>query len=441
MKKGILLVILLFLYIYSCEKKEDLNSEKGEIKLTCDISYASKKESAEEWEYYWIDSEGYPLFYFIWEGELMDRKELKEWILNNCGEPEKEEFGWCEWIEFLKGDKWYSKSIEGFPPWMLVFYALTHVIYFIDDREPVAETKRKDLRIYVAGEELKKSLNYFLSFPPENCEQILLTLIGEHIWNKYGICSSESGCLLDIHPFYFRGIENENCQAGGYFPQSKESLEEIYPYIYTGPYKGHRKCYRNIFYNGQFYPDGLSLPEETSFGEIKGKFKVVSGIGGGASSKDPDVSVRGTSYGFLWEAALDENIILGIISYGMEGGDKEGCCYLSYSPNKSHPLYGMAIYLKVKGDMGDGLNGVCNELSCEKGERIDKCIYRGLKMEDVFSCLEKGKERINEDGSLFPFFTTSSWCDENVECPYDEFKRTFFSPPFSCPPGYPFSEE
>jgi len=41
MKKGILFVILLFLY--SCEKKEDLNSEKGEIKLTCDISSASKK--------------------------------------------------------------------------------------------------------------------------------------------------------------------------------------------------------------------------------------------------------------------------------------------------------------------------------------------------------------------------------------------------------------
>lgn len=219
---------------------------------------------------------------------------------------------------------------------------------------------------------------------------------------------------------------------------------------YKDPEKGFvEKCYRNILYNGKFYPDGLSLPKSTSFNGIEGKFKIYFGtsIGEYAESLPSNnwISIRTNLYGFLWKFPLREDTSLEILSFGgestkysLEWREEGRFCILSHFPTYGH-IYEAVIYLKTKGKINEELNYLYSMFNC--GERIDECIYKRLHINDVYSCLERGKERISEDGSLFPFFTTSSWCDENVECPYDEFKRTFFSPPFSCPPGYPFSEE
>ena len=392
-----LIIFLTLFFIEGCKVEDN-------TQLLCKPS--SSIETNGEYHYYFIESNDYPLIYAIVNGKIMKGEKVRDYlssIPDSSPLSGKDEYYW----HYRSGDEYIGVSFI-FP--LREFLLKIHIW-----------SDGGDFKIYKVDEETEKIIERFKSHSStcwisEGGCDTYWDILGEK-------CYSDTGCVFGKGNGFFY-LDEFTSSHPECIPKWMENIEveKVFSYL----------CWKGGFsYNDKFYPDGMTLPHNTEYNGRKGKFWL------SLEKRYTDYD-RTTSHTFLWESILNETIILGVVSIGIVSDYNEYIENLDIKPHIVGPTYTshkeifvIFPYFIIKGESPQMINSTCNVFDCEEEERIDRCIYRALKIDDLSSCLKDGAERIMEDGTLLPLFY-----NHRMDCSL-AIRRTYLSPPISCSPGYP----
>jgi len=412
--KKLMPFVILFL-IYGC---------KGKNPEGADTSEQMCKNSAErdlngEYHYYFIESDEYPLIYAIVNGKIMKGKEVNDYLFSIPATSPianlSNNFIWTyDWTRELN---YYSSPFCG------VRFTFPFIEFF---NEPLTMDNREGYRINRVNEKAESAVNE-LRTSSGICEAGTFTIADACMWFGGSRCYSADGCVFGGSFFYLNQCSILHPECGIVTPEDKEVIP-LLKKDWTCDNEGCHPCPLQGNLPPECYPEGLSLPADTEFEMMKGKFLISMEAGCG--------SEQFITHTFIWEAEIKEDLAIGFFSAGV-GVDYTSVSFFGddgFTPDDE--IFLISFYLKIKGeshnDLISSMNSLLDTLKCGKEERMDRCLYEGFRIGELYLCLEEGVKRIKEDGFLFLLKDDFIKGSEG-----ESFKRTYLSPPISCSPGYP----
>ena len=416
--KKLILFMILFL-IYGCKEKYSEGTEHTDAsEQSCKIS--DERGIDVEYHYYLIDSNDYPLIYAIVNDKIMKGKEVKDYLFSipvtspiaNLSNNFIWRYDWTRGFysspsPFFSGVRFTFPFIEFFSEPLTIYNGGGYTINRVNEK---AEDGINELR---ASSGI--------------CEMGTFTIADACMSFVGSRCYSEDGCVFGGSFFYLNECVILHPECSIYTGKDKE----VIPFLqkdWACDEEKCRSCPVQLNLPPECYLEGSSLPAETEFEMMKGKF--LSSMELGCASE------QFITHTFIWETEIREDVILGIFSVGV-GVDYISMSFMGddgFTPDDE--IFLISFYLKIKGETSDdltnGIHSLSSALKCEE-ERMDRCIYERLKIEEIYHCLENGVKRIKEEGFLFLVNKMDFW--KGLEG--KSFKKTYLSPPISCSPGYP----